>query len=139
MGFSKLITNASDHLKKVRKSTDRSQGLTKRFDRMRQRVPEGSKGFHKQQQLIDNMEIGTQTENKELMQFATNELKQYKDTWKHGNSAFPKNPTNPSKYSNQSKTEHTRTSRSGTGDLATDGNHWIDLPEGMAGTVVKKL
>lgn len=123
MGFSKLTSNM----------------VKKRFQHMRDTMPKNTKGYHRKQKAIDKMEQATLSGDTSAMEEIVGELKTSNDTFKYGNSAFMKNPSNPSKYQNKGTQELTRTSRSGTGHLASDGDYWVDLPEGMSGTVVKKL
>lgn len=143
MGFSKLISNSGDVVKQYRKKArlknpKRQQAITDRFNDMRGNL--GGDAALKDHQLIDNMEMGFLSGNKEQIDFTFNHAKQRKDTWKFGNSDFMQNPTNSSKYQSMGGSKDlTRTTRGGTGDLASDGDYWLDLPEGMAGTVVKKL
>lgn len=143
MPFSKLVSNSCDAVKQARKTArlkdaQRQRAITDRFNDMRTNLPKDAK--HIDRQLIDNMEMGFLSGNKEQIDFTYNYAKQRKDTWKFGNSDFMRNPTNPSKYQSMgSGQDLTRTTRGGTGDLATDDDYYIDLPEGMRGTVVKKL
>lgn len=140
MGFSKLISNSSDVLRKTRRKhagTPRQRAIQQRFDDMRGNLSKDS--TLKDQQLIDNMEIGFLNKDKDHIDFVFNEAKQRKDTWKFGNSDFMKNPSNSTKYDSKAGQDLTRTSRAGTGDLGTDGDYWLDLPEGQRATVVKKL